>query len=217
MNNEIEIITDEEQLLTTGSFEIKDFEKQKKWLISKTSLYNVKEINEDTIGIAKANKALLNKVAKALDNKRLSAQKAYMEPFNKGKDQYNELISIINEQSNKLKEGIDQLEERYKEDRKKELEIYFNSANSYPISFNQILDSKWLNKTTKIEDAKKAIDDKLININQTIYMIKSSFKDDLNTQLYLLTFYFRSLDFNKSVEETTDFIEELQKVKEWIK
>lgn len=211
-----ELITNEEQELTVGSFEIKDFEKQKEWLIQNLKLYNLPEVNEDTYPIAKANRALLNKVSKDLNTRRLNAQKTYMIPFNKGKDQYDELISMIDEVSNKLKEGIDQIDERGKEEKKKELEQYFNSANPYPISFESVMNEKWLNKSTKIEDIKKEIDELFLKINNNLYLVSQNLKDPTLFK-WFCHFYFKKLDMEGSLNELSEYMKnekEYEKVME---
>lgn len=202
-----ELMTKEEQALTTGSFEIKDFEKQKAWLTQNLKKYQLPEVNEDTYATAKSYRALLNKVSKELYSRRISAQKAYMEPFNKGKEQYDELIGMIDEASNRLREGIEQIDNQYKEQKKTELKQYFDSANTYPIDFSQVMDAKWLNKNTKMEDAKKEIDGFLLKVNNDLWLVSQSIKNKDFFKVFCY-FYFKTLNIEQSLNDLGEYIKE---------
>lgn len=72
-----------------------NYEELKAELISKVSFYETLVYTDDQIKDAKADKANLNKLKKALNDERIRKEKEYMQPFNVFKAQINEIIGII--------------------------------------------------------------------------------------------------------------------------
>lgn len=201
-----DIRTDEQIELVEGKFSIQNFEQSKEYLASVLPLYEVKEINEDTYALAKNNRAVLNKVAKALNDNRIKYQKEYLEPFNVGKQQYDELIEMIKNSVLVLDSGIKKIEDEQKVAIKKVIVSYFTSKNIYPISYEQIEDEKWYNKSAKIEDTEKAIDEKLENMAKDIRLIVSDYKKKAERAI-ALRHYFETLDYVQAKGLTVKEIE----------
>lgn len=198
-----------------GKYEVKDFDNIKSQLQESLKKYDLPEVNEDNYKFAKDSRTTLNKLSKAVDDKRKEAQKKYMESFNIGADQIKELVNMINVVSSHLGDGVVSIDNRYRNGKRSELKQYFNSSHTSIITFEQIEDPKWYNKSTKIEDAEKAIDEKLTNINKDIYILSSSVsKEELPVALY---FYYRSLDLNVSLRNFADFKNAVEKIKETLK
>lgn len=202
--------------LKDGSYEILNFDDVKSKLEITLKYYQVKEVSEQNYTIAKSNRTTLNKLSKSVNDKRVKAQKAYLEPFNKGKQQCDELISMIDKVSDELKTGIDAIDNKYKDSKYKELKEYFDSANKYPIDFDKIVDAKWLNKSSDIEEAKSAIDDKLTNIAKDLFILSKAIKKKADFSL-LLYFYFKDLDLNKALTNYNDLQVELSKINDYLR
>lgn len=201
--------------IVEGKYEVADFDNIKSNLIESLKQYDLPEINEDNYKYAKDSRAKLNKLSKTVDDKRKEAQKAYMEPFNVGANQIKELVNLINATSSKLGDGINLIDNRYKNEKRSELEQYFNSSCTPLITYNQIEDEKWYNKSFKLEDARKAIDDKLTNINKDIYILSSECsKEELPIVLY---FYYQSLNLSETLTAFDNFKNAVDKIKESLK
>lgn len=72
-----------------------NYEELKAELTSKVSFYETLVYTDDQIKDAKADKANLNKLKRALNDERIRREKEYMQPFNVFKAQINEIIGII--------------------------------------------------------------------------------------------------------------------------
>lgn len=173
--------------LVGKNFEIPDYDNLVKHLKEEVQKYRLDTVNEDTYKLAKSNKAALNNVIDAVDDARKKAEKKYMEPFLIGKDQCKTLTSICKEVVDELDKGIKEVDKGTKEDKKAKIQEYFKRVNIYPITLDDILDAKWLNKTTKIEDIQKDIDTRMILIKNDINDLKSAIQDKeaLKTILFL--------------------------------
>lgn len=197
-----------DELLVEGNFEIKDFEILKENLNNKLVEYLVPEVNEDNYKIVKKDKQELSKLSKSLNDRRILLQKSYMGPFNNLKSQVDELISNIDAVAKELDNGLKELDNRGKESILSDIRIYFETSNSYKniLEFEDIYDDKWLNKTAKMEDVRNEIDTILLQINNDLYSLKTTLKDDKESieLAYYIYFYIEKRDLSKTVESFND-------------
>ena len=70
-----------------------NYDELKTELLQKASVYETMVYTEDQIREAKADRANLNRLKKALNDERIRREKEYMEPFNKFKMQIAEIIT----------------------------------------------------------------------------------------------------------------------------
>lgn len=207
--NKLDLTTiNAEELLAKGKLEIEDFENLKENLNNKLIEYLVPEINEDNYKVVKKSKQELSKLSKSLNDRRILLQKDYMEPFNVLKTQVDELISNIDAVAKELDNGLKEVDDRGKEGILNDIRIYFEVSNSYKdtLKFEDIYDSKWLNKTVKIEDVKNEIDSILLKVNNDLYSLKTILNNDNeSTKLaYYIYFYIERRDLSKTIELFND-------------
>ena len=154
--------------------------------------------NEDGIKGAKADRADLNRVKKALNDDRIRREKEYLRPFNDFKDKINELISIIDKPVKLIDTQIKNYEEQQKQNKKQSIIEYFDTlAKPEWLDFNRIFNEKWLNASAKMSTIQDEINTKLEQI-----------QNDLNTLSKLPEFAFeateeykRTLDVNRAISE----------------
>lgn len=72
-----------------------NYEELKQELSDKVKMYETLVYTDDQIKSAKADRADLNRLKKALNDERIRREKEYMHPFNAFKAQINEIIGII--------------------------------------------------------------------------------------------------------------------------
>ena len=140
---------------------------------------------EDQIKEAKADKAKLTKLKKAMNDERIRLERDYMAPFTEFKDQVNDLIKIVD---GPIREIDGQLK-RYEEDRKarKEEEIlsYIDSIGGVPgsIAPEKIFSSKWLNATYSMNAIKGEIDAAIDQIRENLDTLNGLEEFSLNAIL----------------------------------
>jgi hypothetical protein len=173
--------------LVDKNYQIPNYDELVVALKEEVKKYQIEEVNEDTYKLAKTYKSTLNNLIDSVNSARITAEKKYMEPFNIGKDQCKTLIGIAQAIIDELDKGIKSVDDSIKSNKLEEIRKYFNSVNIYPIQLEDILDRKWLNKTTKLDDIKKDIDIKLVLIKNDINDLKNSIddKEALKTILFL--------------------------------
>lgn len=175
-----------------------NFEELKQELTDKVSLYETLVYTDDQIKTAKADKASLNKLKKALNDERIKREKEYMQPFNEFKAQVNEIIDIIDKPVLMIDRQVKEYEEKQKEEKKEAINEYWESKElPEGLNIDKIFDSKWLNATTSMKSIQTAIDDAI-----------DKFKADMDTLSNLPEFgfeaqqeYISTLDIKKALDE----------------
>lgn len=150
--DEMMIIT--RQAPGVASFE--NFEEIKSYLSAQLESYRNLVYTEDNLKLAKADKATLNKLKRALEDRRKEIKKEYMEPYLILEGQIKELTAMIDEPLAEIKAFTDQMEERRKAERREEIKRYYDSISAPLGELADMLfesegffDKKWLNATTK--------------------------------------------------------------------
>lgn len=171
-------------------------------LIEKTEHYGHMVYTDDQISLAKADRASLNRLKKALNDERIKREKEYMQPFAEFKAQISEIISIIDKPISVIDGQVKAFEEQKRADKAKQIEAYWGEvlqAEKVPagICFRHIMDEKWLNASVSMTTIKKAIDDKLAQAAKDLAVIR-----DLPAYAFEAEeAYLDALDLAKAVSE----------------
>lgn len=116
----------------------------------------------DQMKAAKADKAALNKLRKALNDERIRREREYMAPFMDFKAKIAELISLVDKPVIAIDTQVKAYEEQKKLEKRKQIEEYFESECDFPewLKLDQIFKPQWLNATFSM----KSIQEELVQI-----------------------------------------------------
>lgn len=188
-----------------------NYEELKQELTEKVRMYETLVYTDDQIKEAKADKANLNKLKKALNDERIRLEKEYMTPFNDFKTKINEIISIIDKPVAVIDSQVKSYEEQKKQEKLEKIQEYYNSIEEDDLKwlgFPAIYNEKWLNVSVSMKSIQEEINARLEQI-----------KNDLATLSNLPEFGFEaqevyktSLDINKALNEGRR-LSEIQKKK----
>lgn len=169
-------------------------------------LYDISNYSTDDISKCKQDKALLNKAAKALNDKRISLEKEWNTPFEEFKSTVKETVDLIKSAATKIDSIIKQDEERSKNEKLAEIRKIAESAglNKLEIKLEKVMNPKWLNKSTSIKSIEKEMAEKVKTINESIETLGSY--SDVATAV--IARYKENLDLNEAIK----FACELQKL-----
>lgn len=136
-----------------------NFEDLKSEIQAKAHEYEVSVYTEDNIKAAKADRASLNKLKKALNDERIRREKAYMKPFNEFKAQINELIGLIDKPILAIDSQIKGYEDSKKDEKRQEiLEMWDSKEKPEFLGFDRIYNPKWLNATISLKKIEEDMD-----------------------------------------------------------
>lgn len=136
-----------------------NFEDLKSEIQAKAHEYEVSVYTEDNIKAAKADRASLNKLKKALNDERIRREKAYMKPFNEFKAQINELIGLIDKPILAIDSQIKGYEDSKKDEKRQEIiEMWDKKDKPEFLGFDRIYNPKWLNATISLKKIEEDMD-----------------------------------------------------------
>lgn len=181
------------------------------WVQERTEIYKNMIYDDTQISQAKSDRAALRRVAIIMNDRRISLEKEYMQPFFEFKEKINALIKLIDEPAKLIDARIKEYEKAKQDEKTAEITEYFNSIADKPewLTISMLWNPKWLNATKSMRSVKDEINLALDGI-----------KNDLATLAEIKDFgfeateeYKRSLDINRALAEGMR-LSEIQKRKE---
>lgn len=146
-----------------------NYEELKAELTSKVSFYETLVYTDDQIKDAKADKANLNKLKRALNDERIRREKEYMQPFNVFKAQINEIIGIIDKPIAVIDEQVKAFDEKRKAEKQKAIEELFSQIGFQNfVTLEKIWDPKWLNASTSMKSIEDQMKSKMYEIGNDV-------------------------------------------------
>lgn len=189
----LQLVVTNEQLgsLTTNAEKIRDLVK------SRIGDYSLENYNEDNIDKAKADKALLNKAKKALNDERIKLEKSFMQPFMGFKDIVTETVKLIDKAVKDIDTVVTQADQKAKQAKREQIEHVAEEAGveKVGIKLSLIFNEKWLNKGTSLKKVREEIDTKLAQISKDLDTLKT-FSEDYDA---LVVRYKENLNINETV------------------
>ena len=180
-----------------------NFEELKKDLQEKTTKYENIIYNDNEIAQAKKDRADLNKLKKAINDKRIAMEKEYMKPFNEFKDKVKEILDILEKPIASIDTQVKNYETQVAAAKKAYIEEYFKTSSPYEwLKLEQVFNQKWLNSST----SKKSIED---DLQLTYNMIESELKsvETLEYKEEALETYKKTLSMNAVLSRVADLKE----------
>ena len=146
--SQLELVVSEKTIgsLTTNAKQIRDL------VVATLPRYDIANYSTDDIPKAKADKALLNRAAKTLNDKRIEFEREFMAPFGEFKEVVTETVKAIKEAVGKIDTVIKEDEDRAKSEKREAIEHLAEECGleEVGIRLNQIFNDKWLNKSTSL-------------------------------------------------------------------
>lgn len=179
-----------------------NYEELKAELTEKVKHYEAMIYDDTQIKEAKADRANLNRLKKALNDERLKREKEYMAPFNEFKTKINEIIAIIDKPVAVIDKQVKAFEDEQKNKKAEEIQSWFDNNREELgapewLRLKNIGDTKWLNASASLKSIQEEIAAKVETVKAHLETIHSlpefSFEA---TEVYKT-----SLDINKAIAE----------------
>lgn len=146
-----------------------NYEAVKQWVQSGLEAYKGRVYTDDSIGQAKADRANLNKLSKALDGKRKEIKAMYLEPYNLFEQQAKELTTMVAQQSKEIDVQIKAYDERRKGEKLEKIkaELYAPAIGDLAelVPYEKLHDPKWLNVTAAMSTIASELSEKIDSIS----------------------------------------------------
>lgn len=202
--SQLELVVSEKTIgsLTTNARQIREL------VEASLPKYDIANYSTDDVAKAKADKALLNKAAKTLNDKRIEFEREFMSPFGEFKQVVSETVTLIKEAVGKIDTVIKADEERSKAEKKAAVEALAESLGwgDVGVPLEKIWSDKWLNKSTSMKSIETEIKGRMESIAADIETLKS-FAEDFDA----LVVRYRE---NLNLQETVRYANQLKEQRE---
>jgi len=199
----------ETELPATINFNFEEIEEE---LSIRLVRYNEMVVTEESIKESKADRAKLNKLLQAIDNRRKEIKAQYLEPYNAFEARVKELIGMIDQSIKSIDGQVKKFDEAAKEGKKKEIiaiygEIVGDVRELLPIE--KLWDYRWLNVTYPIKDIRSEIQKAITTFNGDMAVIEG-----LNTEfsLQVKDKYLKTLNLSTALAENKRLQEQKAKL-----
>lgn len=168
---------------------------------SKVALYEGIVYTEETVKLAKNDRAELNNLVKAIDERRKKVKEVINQPYAEFEKELKEITDLIKKQSAEIDEQVKVFEAAEKEEKKaKIMEAYEKAIGNLAeiLPFSKVFDQRYLNKTCKLASAIAEVQKKIEQVKTDLETIESVCgKYKLNAK----DVYVRTLDLSKAMAE----------------
>lgn len=201
---EIKFTVDENALQVLRDTEITaNFTETKAALEELVKPYQGVIVDVSNLRETKADIARIRKVEKSIDDYRKLVKKYVTVPLTVFEDKCKELKAVCTDAVTAMDVQVKEIEQKQKDEKIDSLRLYFDSQEKkYPdfVSFEQVFDEAWENKTFPIEKAQEDIRAYIAEVEKDIDIIKSLQSDD---EVALLIRYSENHDLRDAMEYNT--------------
>lgn len=177
-------------------------EEVKQWLSQQLESYTGRVYTEKDIPTAKSDRAKLNHVRDALDQRRKDVKKMYLDPYTEFECQVKELVGMVEQCSGAIDAQVKAFEQAQKDAKLQDCKDIFaewvKELNGQ-LSFDKIYNPRWLNKSFSLDAVEKEIRDELAKIRANLVAIKAAASEtDLDAAT---TEYLQTLDLAQTIQK----------------
>ena len=168
---------------------------------AKIASYENVVYTEENIKAAKNDRAELNKLIKAIEDRRKQVKKIINEPYAIFESELKEILALINEPVGLIDQQVKAFEERQKEEKKAAIQATYDEnigdlADVLP--FEKIFDIRYLNQTFKLATAQEEVKGKIDTVKTDLETIDSL---DSKYKLNAKDVYIKTLDLSRALAE----------------
>jgi|SRR4051794_1585191 hypothetical protein len=200
-----ELLLDVQQIVVVqGSVEFSEYESIFQQAQKLAEQIEKVEVNEENLKESKKLLAAINKRVKELEEKRINVKKVMLEPYQLFEDQVKNIVAVVKNADNEVRQQIRRLEEIERNEKEELLEnIFYKRKKMYSlgdlIEFDDFLLPRHLNKTVSIESVEKEMIDFLEKTEKDYQVILSLDEPEKIVSVYILTF-----DLGQAISHVTE-------------
>lgn len=176
--------------LTTNALQLRDH------VAETLERYTPENYSEDNVDQAKADRAILNKAAKELNDRRIQLERDWNEPLQEFKSIIGDTVKMISEGSAKIDAVVKGVESKAKAEKRAAIEELWERKGITLLPLSKLWDDRWLNKTKRLPAVDKEIGEKLIKIEAELDTLAAVDTEDGEV---LRAYYLDCLDLQRTI------------------
>jgi len=191
-------------IVKPGLIEFTEFDRLKSQALQLAENIGQVEVTEETIQFSKKMLAAVNTKIKELEAKRISIKKEMLEPYNTFESQVKEIVTIVKDADNLVRDQVRTLEERERDAKRDQVAEIFGKRIGHYIfgevfTFEKFIKPNHLNKSTSIKSVEKEMVDWLEKIDNDLKVIGSLTNSDS-----VLAEYYDTKDLTTAINIVND-------------
>lgn len=190
--------------LTTNALQLRDY------VGEVVKRYDAENYSDDNIDQAKADKALLNKAAKELNDKRIKLEREWAQPFQEFKGIITETCQMLTQASSKIDKVVGEVEWKAKEAKRTMIHELWERKGVTLFPLSKIWDERWLNKTKRLTSVEKEIGEKLLKVEADLDSFDALDEEDREVAR---AYYLDCFDLQRSLSYARVMRENKEKLK----
>lgn len=156
---------------------------------------------------AKSDRTALNNLVKIVSDKRKQVEDEAFSQWLQDKKDIMQVEKIIKAASDKLGDGINEIDNAEKELKKSQIkELWSNMTNDkYP--FDLVFEERYLNKSVKNKEIEESLNNKFLKAEEQLSFIEASLPDDELQAEQVIQLFCKTLDLSKATERINEIKE----------
>lgn len=176
--------------LTTNALQLHDY------VAATLERYTPENYSEDNVEQAKADRAILNKAAKELNDRRIQIEREWNAPLQEFKGIVGDTVKMIADGSAKIDAVVKGVESKAKAEKRAAIEELWERKGITLLPLSKLWDDKWLNKTKRLPAIEKEIGEKLLKIEAELDTLAAVDTEDVDV---LRAYYLDCLDLQRTL------------------
>lgn len=176
--------------LTTNALQLHDY------VAATLERYTPENYSEDNVDQAKADRAILNKAAKELNDRRIQIEREWNAPLQEFKGIVGDTVKMISDGSAKIDAVVKGVESKAKAEKRAAIEELWERKGITLLPLSKLWDDKWLNKTKRLPAIEKEIGEKLLKIEAELDTLAAVDTEDGEV---LRAYYLDCLDLQRTL------------------
>lgn len=191
--------------LTTNALQLRDH------VAETLERYTPENYSEDNVDQAKADRAILNKAAKELNDRRIQLERDWNAPLQEFKSIIGDTVKMISDGSAKIDAVVKDVESKAKAEKRAAIEELWERKGITLLPLSKLWNDKWLNKTKRLPAVEKEIGEKLLKIEAELDTLAAVDTEDGDT---LRAYYLDCLDLQRTLAYSTTLKANRQRLQE---
>lgn len=176
--------------LTTNALQLHDY------VAATLERYTPENYSEDNVEQAKADRAILNKAAKELNDRRIQIEREWNAPLQEFKGIVGDTVKMIADGSAKIDAVVKGVESKAKAEKRASIEELWERKGITLLPLSKLWDDRWLNKTKRLPAIEKEIGEKLLKIESELDTLAAVDTEDGDV---LRAYYLDCLDLQRTL------------------
>lgn len=191
--------------LTTNALQLRDH------VAATLERYTPENYSEDNVDQAKADRAILNKAAKELNDRRIQLERDWNAPLQDFKSIIGDTVKMIADGSAKIDAVVKGVESKAKAEKRAAIEELWERKGITLLPLSKLWNDRWLNKTKRLPAVEKEIGEKLLKIEAELDTLAAVDTEDGDV---LRAYYLDCLDLQRTLTYSATLKNNRQRLQE---